>query len=108
MLMPDSENQTMKYYRPIHLPMAISSIFAPPRRRRIAPEVEKSILEWCEELLPQVRVKIDEWADPDARRSDHVLVSFVGESRLPLVLCMRADDVRRHHLVKAIAMKESS
>jgi hypothetical protein len=84
-------------------PLPFACPFLPPWRRSLGPDSRHRFIAWCDESLPGVAVEIVEWVGADTRQPLHaVVVAFPGSDRPPVVLYLKVEDIRRHHLVRAL------
>jgi len=92
----------------LRCPLPFEPPFLPPWQRPLGPDARRRLLDWCEEILPGVAVELVEWVGVDTRQPLHaVVVAFPGGDRLPVVLYLKAEDVERHHLLRALGSGES-
>ena len=79
-----------------------------PRRRPVARDTKDRLASWCDDLVPGVRVDIDEWVGADPRQPLHVVVvSFPQLDWPPVVLQLKVDEVQRIDLVQALEVSET-
>lgn len=84
-------------------PLPFGCPFFPPWRRPLTADARHRFLAWCDEILPGVAVAIVEWVGADTRQPLHaVVVAFPESDRPPVVLYLKVEDIRRHHLVQAL------
>lgn len=89
----------MKWMHPTPCPISYTPPFGPPFRRELHGVIGRRLVGWCEALLPNETVEIVEWVGTDPQQPLHaVVVSFPLHQRPPVVLYMKVEDVRCHHL----------
>lgn len=84
-------------------PLTWGAPFLPPWRRALTARARDRLETWCAELLPGVDVDVVEWVGADTRVPQHaVVVSFAAEDGPPAVIYVKAVDLRKDHLARAL------